>query len=1053
MAAKLHLLGTPSLVIDGGAARWHSAKILALLAYLVLEAGKGHRREKLATLLWGDSPEVQARASLRQGLYSLRKTLGPLAGTCLVLEAGTVGFRPHLDLWVDVLELQTLLDAGDAIDLERLRHAAQLYRGALLDGLPLTACPGFEEWLFFRRDFLEQQAIRTYQSLIEHLVQQNMLQEALSVAQRLISLEPLHERAYQQLLQIHAALGDRDGLRHHYRLCVEILARELGVEPSSETQALYHQLSLAAAVAPISTRPEAPLGESQPPLELPFLGRERELALLQARLHQACTGHGGLVLVSGESGIGKTRLIHEWQRITGAEEPHGAVRWLAGRCYAAEARAPYSMWSDALHPLSTSDWQPLVADLGLIWRQQLARLLPDLESAAGEVEGMTVAESRLRLLQGVVQCLVKVTQTAPLVLFFDDLQWADEDSIALLHYAVRHLKTAPLIIVIAFRSEMTADNPLLAQLVRAEGDAVPPMRLRLMPLSQEITGHLLMHMRASVSPAISQRLQQHSEGNPFVLVETLRTLIDDGTSEHRADGRLIVRDVPVLPMPRRVYELIQARVAVLTEVQHRIVAAAAVIGRPFSLQLLRRVSGLPEPRLLQELDHLVARAVLSECEAALLEQSLAFTHEYFRRIIYEDLGSGQRQALHRRVAEALLALHRAHPHLNSEAVATHFESAGDARAVTHLMHAAMQAEALFAYGHAADLYSRAVAFHRRCQDNDPTNLFELLLAREALYDRQGRRAEQAEDLAALVSLAEALGDPARLAAVYKRQAGYFTYTHRYDEAQCVGEKTLALYRERADRRGEAQALRELGFIHWSASNYGQALLYGRQALQLHRVLGDGGAEATALHNLAEIFRGLGSPRQALQLYAQALELQWAVKDERWQGLTLYGMAHALRQMGEPQAAMARYQQAMTLCLAAGDRLMVSRIHQALASILWEHGPSDQVLEHLNQALGISQDIGYGPGIAHGFSTLGAFAAQRGERNMARRHFEDASTWLGLTEDQDGLIEVQSRLQSIMLEPCPMNAEPPAMGWVKSHLALAEGKVYCEFESPLARSRR
>ena len=110
---------------------------------------------------------------------------------------------------------------------------------------------------------------------------------------------------------------------------------------------------------------------------------------------------------------------------------------------------------------------------------------------------------------------------------------------------------------------------------------------------------------------------------------------------------------------------------------------------------------------------------------------------------------------------------------------------------------------------------------------------------------------------ALVVLAEALGDTDRLAIVYKRQVGFFTYTGQYEEAQQVGGQALALYRTAGDRAGEAQTLRELGFLHWSAGDYGTALAYGRQALQLHRYLGDTGAEATALHNMAEIYTGAG----------------------------------------------------------------------------------------------------------------------------------------------------------------------------------------------------
>src|SRR5262249_39975978 len=150
--------------------------------------------------------------------------------------------------------------------------------------------------------------------------------------------------------------------------------------------------------------------------------------------------------------------------------------------------------------------------------------------------------------------------------------------------------------------------------------------------------------------------------NPFVLVETLRTLVEDGTLKQDESGRLIARDVLALPVPRRVHELIQARVAMLTGDQRRVINTAAVIGRPSSLRLLRRVSGQTELGLLDIVDQLVARGVLSQSEATLPEQAAALTHEYFRRVIYDDLGPGQQQVLHRRVAEALLALHPRQPH-------------------------------------------------------------------------------------------------------------------------------------------------------------------------------------------------------------------------------------------------------------------------------------------------------------------------------------------------------------------------------------------------------
>jgi predicted ATPase len=551
---------------------------------------------------------------------------------------------------------------------------------------------------------------------------------------------------------------------------------------------------------------------------------------------------------------------------------------------------------------------------------------------------------------------------------------------------------------------------------------------------------------------LSVRLYEHSEGNPFILKETLRSLAESGNLRREPDDQLIMVKMETFPMPRQVQDLLRARINRLSGDQKQLLAAAAVIGRPFDVYLLRRVSGLPELLLLQYVDQLLARGFLRESGDALPQQSLDFQHEYFRRVIYEDLGTVQRRVLHRRTAEALLALHRSTLQTVTEEVALHFEKAIDQRAVSCLVNAAQQAEKLFAFAHATELYSRALALHVICLADEPKGRFDLLLAREALLDRQGRRAQQAQDIEALLALAEALGDTDRLAVVYKRQVGFFTYTGQYEEAPKIGDRALALYRTAGDRAGEAQTLRELGFLHWSAGDYGTALQYGRQTLQLNRFLGDTDAESTALQNMAEIYRELGSPRQALELYEQALNLHWARMDRRGQGLTLYSMAHALRELGDLQKALSDYQGALALCQASGDQLMLSRVHHTLASLQWDIGMPDQALAHIQQALSISREIGYGPGIAYGLAALGHFHAQRGERHMARQHFEEAITWLQLIEDQVGLAETQAKLDALEKGTPSSSDRPTTMGWVKSHVALAEGKVYCEFESPMARHR-
>lgn len=1050
VTAELRLLGPPALIAAGRRARLHSTKTLALLAYLVLEAEALHSREKLAGLLWGESQEARARQSLRQALYSLRRVLGSVAQACLVVEEGTAAFQPCPDFWVDALEFLSFTSAGPK-DLDALRRAAYLYKGLLLEGVELPNCPIFEEWLFFQRDALEQQILAVLQKLADGLIHQGAYQEALAFAQQWIRLDPLHERAHRRLMQIHATLGDRDGVRRQYRLCADILTRELGVEPSAETEALYHQLT-AVKAEPIHPPERLPAPQPVgPPPKLPFLGRESELAALQTCLDQAIAGQGGLLLIAGEAGMGKTRLITEF--VSHSQEVATAqavpTRWLSGRCYRPEARAPYTMWSDALHPLVTADWQPLLTGLPTVWRQQLARLVPELTLMVGDIEGATAAESRLRLLQGVVQCLACLTQSATLLLFFDDLHWADEASLELLHYAVRHLAGYPLLIIGTYRPEAAIDNPHLNHLLSEASDIAAPPVLRLKALDREMVGRLLVHLGLELPSDLPDRFHQHSGGNPFVLLETLRTLLELGHLKREPDGRLIEVRRQGFPVSQRVQDLIRTRLATLNEEQRRVLNAAAVIGRPFSLPLLRRVSGQPEPQLLDLVAQLLARSFLQEKDETGPHKSLGFQHNYFRQVIYQELGAVQRQVLHRRVAQALLARHRTRLPAIIEEVAHHYEQAGDAQAVTYLVQAAQQAEQLFAFAHAVELYSRALTFHRLYLTDEPASYFDLLLAREAVLDRQGRRAEQADDVAALVKLAGRLGDTNRQAIAYLRQVGFFAYTGRHEAARQAGKRALDLYRQGGDKAGEAQALRELGFLHWSTGDYGTALTYNRDALQLHRQLGDVSGEATALHNLAEIHRGLGSPRQALAQYEQALNLYWARQDQRRQGLTFYGMAHALHQMEQTDKALARYQQALDLFQVAGDRLMISRVHHTLAGLQWEAGALDRALNHMHQALSISQEIGYGAGIAHGLIALSYLYAQCDEAATAREYLQEAITWLRLIEDQAGLFEAQTRLQALKKGALEALNPPLKMGWVKNHVALAEGKVYCEFESPMA----
>lgn len=1030
---ELRIIGHPELRAAGQPVKLHSAKTMALLAFFALEAERPHSRSRLAELLWGGFPEALARKSLRQALYSLRLALGDLSTRCLDVQPATVCFRPAPALAIDVLSI-----LQPAADLDSLRRAVDLCRGPLLDGLQLDDCPAFEEWLFFQRDAVDQRALVLRESLAAALRAAGQLDEALAAAQQILTQDALRESAYRELMHIAAARGSRESVVHQFRRCTDVLARELGVEPSTETSALYREL--------IELRPAPrPAAHTTAPAmffrALPFVGRADELQQLHRHLFAAAGGTGALVLLEGVAGSGKTRLITEARACIAQGL---TLRWLEGRCYQSEAQVPYILWGDLLRGLTTPAFRPLMAKLPALARRQVARLLPEPEP--GEADDGDPAESRLRLLEGIAQTLACLAADLPLVVVLEDLHWADPASLELLHYVARQLRGAPVLLLGTYRTEETGD--ILARLQSGFGAAVAPTRLVLQPLQPSDVRHLLCDMGVA-EVMLSERLYRHCGGNPFLVAETLRALADTGRLRREGEQWQLADSEGALPVPAQVSELLRNRIAGLRSEQRRILTAAAVIGRACTLQLLRQVSGMAEQQLLAGYAELRQRMLLADGAE---RHTVTVAHEYVGQVVYEEIAPLQRAVLHRRAGEALERARPLRGRATAEEIAFHYAAADDPRAVTFLERAAHQAVRLCAFGRATELFERALALLDRAPEADQAHHLDLLLAYEAALDRQGHRAEQARVIAELRARAGDAGDRGRLAEVWLRQASLAAYTGRPVEAREAGEHALTLFRALADQAGEARALRELGFLHWASTTYSAALDYCSAALQLHRRQGDGEGEATALHNLAEIYRSLGSPRQALDLYSQALQLHWAHQNLRGQGMACYGLAQALCQLGERQRGRARYRQALETARASGDRVIEGRVHHELAGLFWDEGDTGAALTELGAALRLSREVGYGPGVAYGLLSRSQIEGRAGDIAGARASVCEAIELFELLEDAEGraVATEQARMLDELhhCEPTPM----AGTSRVVSHVAVAEGKVYCTFTSPVARTR-
>jgi tetratricopeptide (TPR) repeat protein len=324
--------------------------------------------------------------------------------------------------------------------------------------------------------------------------------------------------------------------------------------------------------------------------------------------------------------------------------------------------------------------------------------------------------------------------------------------------------------------------------------------------------------------------------------------------------------------------------------------------------------------------------------------------------------------------------------------------------------------------------------------------------RSAVIERQGQSAKHDHEIGRMLALATALDEPELLATAHLRHASYLSAIGKHTAALQAGEEALAIYRTNQDKTGEIYALRELGLICWAAQEYGNALHYGREVLLLHRQQSDVSGEASALHNLGEIHRSLGSPRQAITFYEEALQLYWTRSDHRRQAVTLYSLAYANRQTAHFDTALRYYHQARAFCERVGDRLILSRICHALAILHWEMEEGETAVQAMGEAVEISRAIGNLPGIAYGLVAQGYMEAHLERHATAIEHWQAALAALNLMGDEEGVREVQKRITQLTNGAGDLTEPPPAMQWIRSHIVVTEGKVYCEFEFPAIAAR-
>ncbi len=774
-----------------------------------------------------------------------------------------------------------------------------------------------------------------------------------------------------------------------------------------------------------------------------LVGRQEELSQLRAALEPLRGGRpAGVIAVSGEAGVGKSRLLDELRQelpaLLPGEQPgadqeplatwldcpadeirryslqpfRALLRAYFGQVPAGTAQAEENArrFIDRLGALIAATRAPGPHDDGLpTLAETLERGLPFLGalidlywpgSAYEKAEAKARFDNTLAALQAF---LLAESRLRPVVLVMEDAHWLDADSLSFLDILSRNLNGAPLAFLLASR-----EPPDLA----AYDPALPRHHVRLAPLAPSELAELAHSLLgAPADPSLLSLLQARTEGNPFFAEQLLRHMQEQGLIVPRPDGAMAMARAPSLPTDVR--GVLIARVDRLDRGVREALQAAAVLGREFEPAVLAELTAGDLP-----LDAVLAAAVRAGMWSPLDDSRYRFQHALVREAVYDMQLRGRLRERHAAAAAALACVHAANPAPYYADLTYHYGQAGDAEQERRYARlAGERAAAQYANAEAVAYFSRALAL---TPEDATAERYELLLARLLVYDLQGDRAAQQEDLAALTDLAERLNDDAKRAAAAVQAARYAYLTGDYETAIAAAERATALVppgSETATRahlawgqalcwQGDYPAAREhltvaldgaqalglaavethcwlnLGIASYSATDYACARDELTEALQVSRRCGDRRIEGMALGTLGSIAYEQGRYDDAEPLYQQALAIGRQTGDRLNQGISLGNLGNIALYQGRYDAAQRYADETLALCLEVGNRYGEVVSWHLIGNIARHQGDHAAARAHYEQSLRLAREIGAKYEEGEALASLGLLCHQTGDHQAA-----------------------------------------------------------------------
>ncbi len=778
-----------------------------------------------------------------------------------------------------------------------------------------------------------------------------------------------------------------------------------------------------------------------------IIGRDKEITRIKSSISQTASDGCRTTYISGEIGVGKTRLMHEIVN----DSCYQDFTHLVSNLSATTKSIPYYAFREIIRSVYRKKGRGIIDGMSPAFQIELTKIVPELSDELVEMDESIFMLDKFRLFEGVRRFLELQVSESPLFVCIGNIHWADESSLELFNYLIRTLSGASIYFFFTYRVEEAQFDSFQSALQSISREKLFES-VELEPLEiADVARMTSLIVDASPSPELIAFIYKETGGNPFFIEELLKSLELNNALIWEDESISFIEEEKIV-IPNSVRSVVDRKMGMMGHQARELLEYASVIGRDFDFELLPLITGRNEGHLLDMLDEILGMRLLKECD----EDRYRFTEDVVRETIYQQMSASRLKLYHQTVGSALEKLHENRTEEVIEELTHHFYLCSDNdKVIEYGMIAADRAKDAYANQDAINSYSRVLECLPESMIGSKIMEVEVLMKRASVLNLIGDKEKAIEDLTQAVSNSQSLGEQKleadSLVALCKGHFGISQYTNTIEMAEnaleiyraladkkgesaclnCIGianwylgefESALKLYQSSlsiakniGDRKLEAMILGNISIIHWNLDEYSTSLDYYIQALEIIKELGDVETEARALSNIGLIYATTGDNEKAMECYERSLEISRDICARELEASTLNNTGLINVRLGEYAKAIGNYEASLNITRDTGTRKVEAMALNNIGALYCDLGNYASAQEYSTNSLRISREISDRQTEAESLIELGDISLGKGELSDAEEYYTEALSIAQTIKSRSLLAEVLIGFISLHLD--------------------------------------